>query len=118
MPELAPVTRATRPLRSNIAVFLVSEVNVISALQPKHLARIVGRRYLEVQRFEDGAHAAALSSIRLRPPAWPQPQGILTAPTHIGAHAGSHGSPRNLGTASTQEGPPTPRAEQTVRRAR
>src|SRR5262245_6775337 len=63
-----------------------SERDAIAALELEHRARVVGRRDLAAQAFDNPPHAPHLMRVGFREPARAVPERILEPDPHVAAH--------------------------------
>src|SRR6185437_2939163 len=82
-----------------------SKRHLISALERKNLARLVGRRDLVAKAFENLAHLRDLLGVRLGEPAGADPERILHADAHVAAHRRRHGGNPHLALPGAEHRP-------------
>src|SRR5512145_2175032 len=94
MPRLPPLTRTTWGSESR--AFRRLEADPVGALELEHLARLVRRRHLEIERLDDGDDAPDLVGVALRQRARAVPQRVLEADADVAAHRRGERRDRHL----------------------
>ena len=78
------------------------ERDLVGALEVEDFACLVGRRNVDVQRFQNDADALHLFRAGDSQAARPDPQRVLQADAHVGPHGGANGGQLNLAATGAE----------------
>src|SRR5262245_2569014 len=111
---MTPVPRTPTRRTSSGAGRPISEPDLVATLELEDLPRLIGRRDLQRQRFEDAADPADLVGIRFRQLTLAEIEAVFQADSHVGAHDRGGRHDAHLEPSRTEDRPLVGITEQAI----